>query len=448
MTAFIGPMGKLPTEIYCHIFLIYVAFSFEDPISWAKSALRITHVCRLWRRIGLALPRLWVEGLSFTIVKEPTDSLVAMTKTYLERSFPLPIAVGIYALGMVRADVTPLMDVLSSASGRWRSLALNIRSLDPLVSLPPGSLTALEELRIQDFNPGPYSYVENTVFLTAINLRKLTVVHWISHRFAIPWSQLTVLTVDLGYEPDSYLDVMMQCDSLVTASLHIKAWMEDDDDDDEPFVRELLHLETLRVDFIRADESGEPQIVMPLFRDLALPALRTLKLSFDIIATSWSSEEFTQFQLRCPNLEDVELWDLDADSDVLITLIRHAPVLKSFAATFDRGSPLIDDDFMRALEYRASDPHPLAPLLESLQLRESEWEESDSDSDSDSGGPSFQEASLERLIRSRWWSDEELHGRPTVARLKNVVLSCGLSEDLKASLQDCAKEGLKLDLED
>ncbi|KAJ6475645.1 hypothetical protein DFH09DRAFT_850894, partial [Mycena vulgaris] len=83
-------------------------------------------VCRHWRQIAHATPRLWVDGFRLEINREPTELDFAQTSAWLERSQPLPITVYVF-----RGSNDPLTEffkktrifkALLSAAGRWKHL--------------------------------------------------------------------------------------------------------------------------------------------------------------------------------------------------------------------------------------------------------------------------------------------------------------------------------------
>ncbi|KAJ7286302.1 hypothetical protein C8J57DRAFT_1461450 [Mycena rebaudengoi] len=87
---------------------------------------------------------------------------------------------------------------------------------------------------------------------------------------------------------------------------------------------------------------------------------------------------------------------------------------------------------LEKLQFSDSDPQPLVPMLTALRMTGVVY------------SFSFTDAALERMIRSRWWSDEQLSALtvpPRVARLKCVwvpLTGSGLAE----RIQDCRDEGL------
>ncbi|KAJ6601296.1 hypothetical protein DFH09DRAFT_1302581 [Mycena vulgaris] len=154
---------------------------------------------------------------------------------------------------------------------------------------------------------------------------------------------------------------------------------------------------------------SEGEHLTPFLRRLRLPALKILRIDFcnEAYSLQWSALAFTQFQMRAPQIEHLELTSCSINSDELRAVLRHAVDLKHLEL-MDCRFDCIDDETLAVLQYKESDSAHLAPKLETLLLGAAAGE--------------FDEEKFEAMVDSRWWTDEELLSIPTpaVARLKHV----------------------------
>ncbi|KAJ7286313.1 hypothetical protein C8J57DRAFT_1287299 [Mycena rebaudengoi] len=158
-----------------------------------------------------------------------------------------------------------------------------------------------------------------------------------------------------------------------------------------PRLRRCNNLEEAHIDIIEDDEDPVPTnwpFTLPhlhslkftttcgvfpfVFRVLTLPALTSLSLSFDgreWPPASWSADEFSQFQLRSPNIQDLTLSYSTLDPTQLISILRSSPAIRTLALFSTPNC--IDDTFLQTLRHCESESGELlVPLLEEVL-----WEE-------------------------------------------------------------------------
>ncbi|KAJ6623155.1 hypothetical protein B0H10DRAFT_2011461 [Mycena sp. CBHHK59/15] len=275
-----------------------------------------------------------------------------------------------------------------------------------------GTLRELEEVDMTSRVKESCERVD--AFLCAPRLRRVTLNVKQIALFPMPWGQLT--HIDLGtLSSRACIRILAQCTSVVSAKLHIA---EEEEEEDEPDVQApvsgitLPQLTNLDLD-VSGMSAGEPLI--PIFQSLKLPALQVMNLHLD------TKHELTFNWPTAP----------------LDSILQHAPLLRSLV--LDCCWQCVDDDFFDALCYRETDPMPLAPRLEVLNL---------------SGvGCDFHESSLSDMIGSRWWSDAELLAMPTppaVARLRDVDYWGGHEDGefckaFQRNMRAMAAQGLKVE---
>ncbi|KAJ7243788.1 hypothetical protein C8J57DRAFT_1525535 [Mycena rebaudengoi] len=337
---------------------------------------------------------LWAKCLKMFVAKSPTESYIAGTAAWLERSAPLAI---------------PVFIALMPTTHRWRSLILRTGVSHSLIhDFPLDAFKNLEQLHLTGSDSGSGDSPASKCLL--------------------PWTQLT--DVDIRTDsPYNCLKILLQCASVVSAKFTTLAW-EAPPNLSDIAITTLPHLQTLNVQLQNDSEDDEPHF-SSFFACLALPALTTLKLSFHH-NVDWVCPEFTDFQKRCPNLEQLDLVGCSLDADDLKAMLIHASLLTHLSV--EQCLRGVDDHVLGALKY-ASGSH-LTPRLQylSLELRNN-----------------IDESALEEMILSRWRSDAQLLASPlpqAVERLKVVYLSFEgaheFSDNFQTKMDGYYEEGLKI----
>ncbi|KAJ7726503.1 hypothetical protein B0H16DRAFT_1894741 [Mycena metata] len=430
LRAAIAPVHKLPAELLAEIFRYKCSSDWYGPYgspiySEAKKVQALTHVCVYWRQVAINTPRLWTNTLSIELEKTPTDAYAARLKEWVDRSAPLPI--GVHLVCWPGADATAVLKVLLTAFHRWSGASFELPSLSLLSRVPPEALQHLQRLQLQsrqDTNSGSLS-----TFSRAHNLRGLSLDIRRAARLSIPWSNLLDLNMTAD-TPEEALHALLQCTNIVSASFHIPAWT-DLPDLSEIKLTTLGRLETLDITF-----DAQQGFVVPFFVCLALPALKRLVLHLDS-ELSWSSAEFTQFQLRSPNIDNLSISWCSIDSDDLMAILRHAPLLSELL--LEGCADAFDDIVVEALCFSPQDPVPLVPHLHEILV----WH----------GCEAFEDDTVDALIASRWWTDEQLAAFPSppkVSRWSRIEIcredsrNDNLEPEFEAKLEEYRAQGLRV----
>ncbi|KAJ7264905.1 hypothetical protein B0H12DRAFT_1217100 [Mycena haematopus] len=404
----ISPIHTLPVELLAEIFELAIG---EDD----EAVFRISQVCSDWRQVAHSTPRLWatdtVVYLRPSRSGEEEQVYMAGVKALLVRSAPLTIGASL-VLEHGRKDHCIPDEVLETAP-RWCSLHLSYSpdyaSPSFISQLTECKLESLEELSLGRLNEN----VDPTAlpsFTTVPRLRKLR-IHLSSNALPIfmPWVQLTDLNLRADL-PNIALDVLGQCPNLIRAAVSTARW------DVLPEARQDI-VALSRFHFLMLDFFGSEGHSIPFFGRLSIPALDNLCLDFGQMAhasVAWTQAGFTAFQLRAPNITQLELKYSPLTSDDLRTVLHHAPSLTSLQITFCYAC--IDDPLINALCYKA-DVSPLVPNLRILCLAYI--------------GDNFTKDILGSMIASRWWTDTELALRlipPAVSRWTRVELWGGFDQ--------------------
>ncbi|KAJ7465091.1 hypothetical protein FB451DRAFT_429401 [Mycena latifolia] len=414
----IAPVHKLPAELLVEIFR-------SVPSEEITQILALSQVCAYWRQVAHTTPQLWTQTLHATVDKTPPESYVAGAKIWLERSAPLPISVYLHA--RKGADPGALIDVLATVAHRWKRATFSLDSLSLLSCILPNPLGALEYLTLICVGDKK-SHANVVTFLNATRLCSLNLTTRQTTLPPMPWSQLTKINVD-NPSPRACLDALIQCTNIVSARFDTFPWPTLPDLSDME-ITTLARLESLHLNFSIFSEVGSH--FMPFITRLALPALKDLRLDLNHDCV-WTSADFTQFQLRSPNIEYLNIESLDIASSDLLTALRHAPSLTKLRVEDCYGS--FDDDVAAGLEYSETNIVDLAPGLVDLSL---------------SGvGDYFENDMLYAMIESRWWTDEQALAFPTpprVARWASIDIcrgeDCHVSPELEAKLDGYRSQGL------
>ncbi|KAJ7264949.1 hypothetical protein B0H12DRAFT_1230583 [Mycena haematopus] len=394
----ISPIHTLPVELLAEIFELTIRDDYMH-----EDVFRISQVCSDWRQFAHSTPRLWARPVQIDLRPSRSgDHAVDGLKAWLVRSAPLTIPITLRHGG--RDHRIP--DEVLRTAPRWYSLHLtqgHVRGYTPLslISQLAGcTLESLEELILGKFTESDPTALPSLT--TVPQLRKLS-IRFGSNALPIlmPWAQLTDLTLRADF-PNIALDVLGQCANLIKAAVITAGW--DVLPDDRQDILALSRLHSLSLEFL-----GSAGHVMPFLDYLSVPVLEELCLNFGDMGDDpcWTETCFTAFQLRAPNITQLELKYSDLTSDDLRTAVRHAPSLTHLKLTACHAC--FDDALIDALRYEAC-VRPLVPHLHNLYLHV---------------GNNFTDDILAGMIASRWWTDTELASRsapPAVSRSTHVAL--------------------------
>ncbi|KAJ7776771.1 hypothetical protein DFH07DRAFT_978851, partial [Mycena maculata] len=425
----IAPIRKLPAELLVQIFLCTID-PYSTPLgSSNKDVLVLCGVCAHWRQLVCTTPQLWARQLAIKAKKSHSDTYLAIVKTFLERSAPHPIPISLN--DEERTASEPLVDFILTLAPRWKSLNFNEISPSKLCQLDSNALRNPESVDLRTSNEKLIYGPAVRVFLDAPRLRSVTLEVLSTTRFPMPWSQLTYLAIS-EQSSQLCLDIILQCINIVTVKFtDMEPWIQPPGL--APIVQ-LPRLEDLEVAFFESD--GD--IVMPFFTRLDLPALRILNFHPEL-DSSWSSADFTPFQRRSPNIQELTIENCSTlDSADLICVLQAAPnlVKLDLALCMD----CIDDSVFDFLQYSDLDVVHSVPQLREFQVSYAQDD--------------FEESTLENAILSRWWSNAELLALPLppgVARWEVIAVDRGgtsrkkvFSQKFKSMMERLRSQGLQV----
>ncbi|KAK7063856.1 hypothetical protein R3P38DRAFT_2820820 [Favolaschia claudopus] len=449
------PIHELPYELLADI--MHLALLPPRPTApnggrlFFRSAevMVLCRVCSHWRQIAIQTPQLWV-GLTFPITIYPKDEKTTWnaTKTFLERSEPLPISVFLYDMASSDDEIAYLLPTLVGAAHRWRSFNMLFNSsrgtsppaLDRVLASGAlhGRLENLETLYVNYPNLADGI----TAFLLAPRLREASIQlrHSSSHVPILPWAQLARLELQHD-SPQVCFDILASCKSLVSATVTTDQWL----DDDVPSFSGTCVLKDLKELIIWMSIRSAGAHLDPFLQHFILPALTSLSLELRV-RQSANDDWFISpifpalipFLSRSTHIEELTLNDCVFSEDIE-DLLQYTPNLR--VLNLDMESTGIFDDFFEALQYNSeADSVPLAPMLEVLDLY--------------NVGFDFAEDSFKKMICSRWWADDEsgkMTAPPRVARWKHIKFRDdhqrpGFSREFEKEMDHLSSQGLNAEI--
>ncbi|KAF8880954.1 hypothetical protein BD779DRAFT_1802782 [Infundibulicybe gibba] len=305
----------LPPEIIQIVFLEVCSSKTVFPLQRDEPRLLITRVCSQWRAIALALPSLWAN------IEFPLDSPPPLDpfRMWISRSAQSTLSFEIRAPNANNHDAssTAIVDLIFPIIQRCASLKLYMDepTFTRLLSLPPGSLRALQEISI---TPAPT--LCSTTFST---IPRATAFHQCPqlHRvklafrsrttdFSLPWHQLTHLDMyQCGIGISTFSTPFHDLQRMEALSHH-------------PIALPSLHtlhlrlsdraglsihfFHALRLPFLRSLGVALPGMrlaMLPVFRALLSKTIRHLDFP------SWTPMDLPSVLAFAPNLEVLKLRD-------------------------------------------------------------------------------------------------------------------------------------------
>ncbi|KAJ7185497.1 hypothetical protein C8R46DRAFT_1060768 [Mycena filopes] len=257
------PFSTLPTEIVVETFACFVpVYPRAPPLLGLESPNLLTHICHEWREIALATPVLW-RAISLTFDRDASFAHeVAISHSWLQRSRALPLSIQI-RIDTPAAELELFSATIIPHRQRWEYLYMH-NVTQAQVTAIDGPMALLRHLALT-LDVVPSDLV--VVFKDAPSLRTVLLNFRSALMLALPWAQLTSLTLKHTPEPRCIAILRAAAPNLVHCSLTAVAWgdFEQSADITLPQLESLV----LRVQILGA--SGLRSL-------LILPALRHLTL--------------------------------------------------------------------------------------------------------------------------------------------------------------------------
>ncbi|KAJ6573100.1 hypothetical protein DFH09DRAFT_1152310, partial [Mycena vulgaris] len=236
--ALVSPVRRLPDDIVQTIFEATLTSTRHPAISSDESPLLLCQICRSWRAIALATPRLWARIHVVVPSQLRTQSLTDVVSSWLARSgtVPLEFSVVFSRTSQGSRDISLLVAPLVAVSARWKAIRFELPDNDPTVVIAPVISLSSEDVPLLQrvtfyVTQQPTHTAENTttslMLLGAESLRSLTLPtpNWTPQADPGPWAHLRDLTISghrgntLTY--DAALAILSQCTALETCNLTV-----------------------------------------------------------------------------------------------------------------------------------------------------------------------------------------------------------------------------------
>ena len=424
--ALLSPIKRMPPEIMARVFDfcgdVHVRGPHCEPSR--RAPLLLGSVCRSWRALSLAMPRLWTALYLDLPTAGVLDIQEEILHAWIQRSRPCPIALWLWN-DFLSDDVPApflrrLSRILADNADRWRALFIHFPaatrdwdSFDALVQCP---MPALEELEISP-QCTPWAPFRPE-FLPRLRELQIPAGAMPDGHRTLPWTQLTHLTLRGGYRPTEMEELLgiLTCAPLLT-HLHVEItqYRSETKWDGTRARIAMPCLGTLVLVTINNHEDG----ISHLLDAVTTPALRDFQLLTRVwdtsgMTTSWCHDSFVgllarsscalnHFTLTAVDISTAELRQVMERCPSLVLLKLNGPDVPRVLA------PLLQE-MVHTSELERN--LPLGPWLKAISLS---CESMDAlDQRNDETGLTFAEA-FKRVVMSRM-TQREVNSR--VLKLK------------------------------
>ncbi|KAJ7641196.1 hypothetical protein FB45DRAFT_1053765 [Roridomyces roridus] len=192
-----APCTILPDELVCEIFMHFVpTYPLCPPLTGPESPTTLTHVCREWRAIALATPKLW-QAISLRFADA---GKVETVRTWLDRSGTNPLSIQMetnngYNHAWLSGDI---VGALFLHRDRWEHVKLVLLDSElALIALPMPMLDSLSLEIDKGISDGGFPRG-----IPRVDCPRLRVLSLCGFRVAVdwlPWSRITSLALRYMY---------------------------------------------------------------------------------------------------------------------------------------------------------------------------------------------------------------------------------------------------------
>ena len=312
---------RIPDDVLQEIFYQTLPTDRNAFLDKNAAPLIFTRICRQWRQVAFATPRLWstihihvevkpeledpwndsgpgVDVLSNKPPRHNQDELRATAALeWLKRSGDLPLRVSFVAnegLNINAPAVDPYLDLLVPFSSRWKSLVFegDSPSFSRIFTFEAASLRSLESLILDFTRMGPdgnleagpqlLSSLSNCGLLTTPSLRKLSIRgvvmgHTTVTSFNVDWTQLTHLELcapsgswghDITMPMSTASEILQVSTRLVYCRIGISGWAPSSPSD----------IYSMQLPLLRHLSMGIKAHIFPFMEKLEAPRLQEIDL--------------------------------------------------------------------------------------------------------------------------------------------------------------------------
>lgn len=358
----LSPVRKLPDELLREIFghLCYGATVTRR----LPAHFRLSMVCARWRRIMLTSSTLWSD---FTILCHP-DFRLSVLDSFLERSGQSPLTFRVrldtrlHGTHYTLEFLLPVFSRLAAHCARWLDITIALQKIDSVQAALGCVAGRLPVLRSLTFTPDiEIAATDLTMFSNAPQLRTARVFLQ-PLRMALPWEQLTKLTVD-------YRDMFALCDSSTTPNLEYLSLVDSQFTSTRDAAPQCVITSTLHSLFLQDIGVAALAWALPC---CTLPKLQSLMMKGFEFHGQWPKKPLEDFLSRsnCSiTTLTVDIWGMSSDN--LVGFLRCTPSLNSLTLNLHESTSAADT--FNALNYHGplslnSIFYPLVPTLQVLDV--------------------------------------------------------------------------------
>ncbi|KAJ7184885.1 hypothetical protein C8R46DRAFT_1300449 [Mycena filopes] len=361
-----APIRRVPPEILAEIFHFSCRTYENSSITDVQAApLLLGRVCSLWRAIAQNTPCLWD---TVHVRSVPTDDRsLSFIRTLLGRSRALPLDI---TLTTRSADHGRSLALVFEPHERIQRMHLNLSRNDCVPTLvadkpwPLLSRVKLEANYLPEHAGIPLRLADIlNVCRHASALRTLIIRSNLSFQVTdshFPWSQLTLLDLQIRMDIGQAVDILARCTKLERCRFFIVDGVVNFEAPSPPQTLEQLD----RLHLCTSITTRPP--VDALLRFFTLPSLRSLYIAHVRLQAPVLSEFILRSQLQ---LEVLSLRSTPLESNEILSLLRLQPTLRHLTLSTPSG---VMDPLILAFTYTPGSPPRLAlPQLDTLNIEES-----------------------------------------------------------------------------
>jgi hypothetical protein len=439
----------MPVEIWEEIFLCCLPPP-EDPNSpvdrtsytTRAAPLLLCQVCSAWRCVATSLPHLW-SSMRATVSLGETHPHASLITQWLARSGSLPLVLSLYQSNEAEGNSVAAGDVLEIYKqyiNRWQDVWFDLASPRYRNRLEPHKCKAplLEQFHMrsqrleENFDQDLFRIFEEAPRLSTLSVSSLAALDYEEDtNLAIPWSQLTHVSIDFDMSVGAALLLLSDCHSIRQCMFGVKS------------VPGLLPISGVVQSTLKTLElSIEPQDLSTFLQYTTLPALNDVAFysSRGEVAENlaWPHDELKAFFQRSETcLRRLGLHNTCIQNAHFVDLLKHPSMQTLVELVVDDNTdwmfaPCLAYSTMEMLTFYEHTPQGLLPALECLKIRGSRclW--------------SVDSKALVEMAESRWRRYEGSAG----VRLRCLHVQPSLS-DFPADcsrLNQLQEEGLQLEI--
>ncbi|KAF7291406.1 F-box domain-containing protein [Mycena indigotica] len=368
-TALVAPMRRVPEEILRLVFLETLPENRGAAMHPSESPLLLSRVCRYWRDLALAMPKLW-SSIHIVVppVAHPRAGPVAENLArWLHRGAAAPLDASLYlsrhphieeAPDMIDTQLSPLFAVLLAAASRWRDMKLSLHNFRVSDEWALSELQAHDVPQLRRMDLSPVRDVQ-LPFLATPSLRHLTTEGRVPlFPENIAWHNLVSLDIQVTMQETAIalpFPFLPHCVSLESLAVSMDRGRPLIPQDAAGFA--LPRLTTLNIGVFERGVDVSPAIAI-----INAPILHTALIAQDLTAS--------KILQHIGHIRHLMLSIEDMSTDMLAAALRLVPALERLQLNGEpkqhAGSPMKDDEYLtRVLPDLDS---TLCPALRRLEI--------------------------------------------------------------------------------